>query len=996
VGVACLLLLHTQVAQVGAVESVSLVGSYTSETYIKGARDVAIDTNKGHAYVLGPASNSLAIIDVGTDPSSPSLVGSYISETHIGGEDAYAASEDTNFVTQLAIDTNKGHAYVAGYNTNSLAIIDVGTDPSSPSLVGSYTNETYIKSDCAVAIDTNKGHAYVLPQETKSRFFDARMVIIDVGTDPSSPSLVGSFNNWTSAGAMSIDTSKGHAYLLVVLDGDPMLQIIDVGTNPPSLVGSCNLASLFHGHASSTKGLAIDTSQGGNAYAYVTDYWGNLAIINVTNPSSPLVVMNTINYDDDVSDSIEFASSIASDARLRRVYVTTLKKNGYLNIMKVVNSQWSGMYMTLAASYTTPYRDGAGFDFQASAVVVDTSKGYAYVTGKFHSTGSSSYSDSLAIFQVGCGAPGYGRASDGSCGGAICTAGTYSTEFLGSCTPCPAGTFSPTAGAASCTECFAGTYKPRASSSSCTNCTAGKYSFTVGATSESTCIPCEVGYYSYLNGSSKYCTQCPEDTYTDAEGSTDCKSCSGAEAGATSCETCELGQWSPLLDSDNNYCVDCPIKDACDGTNKCEEGYQGFACASCKDSEDSKYFLLNGQCRECPKWRKSYSWLVAGAFAAFLWLGIYYATGTGEVGAKDLIKESSPFLTLFTISVTHFQVTSIYLSFTIKYPGLFVRVASWVIAVFSFDVAGLASPECSSWAVDIDGGPWGYSQRWWIRATMPLMLMAPFAIKYICDSCRGKPLTQAVHSIMAVLSLSYVFAIQTAMEVWVCHDYGEPETTEGVDETWRLDAHPDIRCNDTDERWPPMMAGSFFLFAFYCFGLNAFNFFVLRSITKGDSRDDADTKKVFGFLFLQYKKEYPMWELVSSARKLVTVIASVAIARSGVGQASVMLVVVLAAFYAHVNCMPYGRPRSNALESNLLLVEILQLILTLICEGTGSDGVMMAGLLLSAVSLGGVLTALAFALETRDWIRGRSEEGGDKDADIDAGRFVSVAGHFML
>ena len=74
------------------------MGSYISDYQIDGANGVAIDTSKGYAYVTGPSSNCLAIIDVGTDPSSPLLVSSYSSDTYING------------ASGVAIYTSKGYA----------------------------------------------------------------------------------------------------------------------------------------------------------------------------------------------------------------------------------------------------------------------------------------------------------------------------------------------------------------------------------------------------------------------------------------------------------------------------------------------------------------------------------------------------------------------------------------------------------------------------------------------------------------------------------------------------------------------------------------------------------------------------------------------------------------------------------------------------------------------------------------------------------------------
>ena len=104
-----------------------------------------------------------------------------------------------------------------------------------------------------------------------------------------------------------------------------------------------------------------------------------------------------------------------------------------------------------------------------------------------------------------------------------------------------------------------------------------------------------------------------------------------------------------------------------------------------------------------------------------------------------------------------------------------------------------------------------------------------------------------------------------------------------------------------------------------------------------------------------------MWELVTNARKFLTVIAGVAVSRSGVGQTSMMLVVVLAALALQVYYKPYTRPRSNDLERNLLVIQLLQLILSLICEVTGNDGDVMSGLMLTVLILGMALVALELA-----------------------------------
>ena len=121
-----------------------------------------------------------------------------------------------------------------------------------------------------------------------------------------------------------------------------------------------------------------------------------------------------------------------------------------------------------------------------------------------------------------------------------------------------------------------------------------------------------------------------------------------------------------------------------------------------------------------------------------------------------------------------------------------------------------------------------------------------------------------------------------------------------------------------------------------------------------------------------------MWELVTNSRKFLTVIAGVAVFRSGVGQTSMMLVVVLIALALQVYHKPYMRPRSNNLERNLLVIQLLQLILSLICEVTGNDGDVMSGLMLTVLFLGMALVALELALIVRDMKQEREEEENEQ------------------
>ena len=57
----------TKKRELSTTSNPSLVGYYSNSTYINKAKGVAIDTSKGYAYVTGFDSDSLAIIDVGCE-----------------------------------------------------------------------------------------------------------------------------------------------------------------------------------------------------------------------------------------------------------------------------------------------------------------------------------------------------------------------------------------------------------------------------------------------------------------------------------------------------------------------------------------------------------------------------------------------------------------------------------------------------------------------------------------------------------------------------------------------------------------------------------------------------------------------------------------------------------------------------------------------------------------------------------------------------------------
>jgi hypothetical protein len=108
------------------------------------------------------------------------------------------------------------------------------------------------------------------------------------------------------------------------------------------------------------------------------------------------------------------------------------------------------------------------------------------------------------------------------------------------CTPCPAGTYTPSTGSSSCTACSAGTYSTalgEPATAGCTSCPAG-YS-TNGTVGQTMCTQCPQGTYADKATGASLCIQCPSGTFSIAPGTTSCVPCAkGAYTSSTSQNTC--------------------------------------------------------------------------------------------------------------------------------------------------------------------------------------------------------------------------------------------------------------------------------------------------------------------------------------------------------------------------------------------------------------------------------------------------------------------------
>ena len=76
----------------------------------------------------------------------------------------------------------------------------------------------------------------------------------------------------------------------------------------------------------------------------------------------------------------------------------------------------------------------------------------------------------------------------------------------------------------------------------------------------------------------------------------------------------------------DDFCVDCPYPDNCNGDNVCYGNTIGVACAACHPG----FFRINTTCRKCPDWAR-HAWVFGILFAVAFCTLAYYLSGGEDV-----------------------------------------------------------------------------------------------------------------------------------------------------------------------------------------------------------------------------------------------------------------------------------------------------------------------------------------------------------------------------
>jgi len=220
-----------------------------------------------YAYVAGYSSDNLAIVDI-SNPSSPTTAGNW------------DPNDDNVMNGAYSVYVSGKYAYVAGDTSDNLAIVDI-SNPSSPTTVGNWDPNDNNVMNGATSVYVSGKYAYV------AGIYSSNTAIVDI-SNPSSPTTVG---NWDPNNGNVMDTARSvyvsGKYAYVAGDTSKNLAIVDI-SNPssPTTVGN------WDPNDTNVMNAARSVYVSGK-YAYVAGWLSsNLAIVDISNPANPTTVGN--------------------------------------------------------------------------------------------------------------------------------------------------------------------------------------------------------------------------------------------------------------------------------------------------------------------------------------------------------------------------------------------------------------------------------------------------------------------------------------------------------------------------------------------------------------------------------------------------------------------------------------------------------------------------------------------------------------------------------
>jgi len=257
--------------------------STCNATKLNGATNVAIATinDTTYAVTVSFGDSAISIFDIST-PSSPTQEDEITDSSEVKLSEPYGLA--------LAEFGGKTYAVVASNGNNGISVIDIST-PSSMTYKGHITDDSTreLNGPVSVAIATINDTTYAVVTAGG----DHGIAIIDISTDPTSPSYVGEMEDnadkeLNSPNGVAITTIDGLTYAVVV-GKDDGIAIIDIST-PASPVYVSEIEDDADKELEYGRDVEVATING-HTYAFVAAVDDNaLAIIDISNPSSPVYV----------------------------------------------------------------------------------------------------------------------------------------------------------------------------------------------------------------------------------------------------------------------------------------------------------------------------------------------------------------------------------------------------------------------------------------------------------------------------------------------------------------------------------------------------------------------------------------------------------------------------------------------------------------------------------------------------------------------------------
>jgi len=252
-----------------------IVGSIVDSLNFNGSYGLAVSPDAKYTYVVNSKGNSLVVVDVGSDPTRPAVVGSVIDDGAIMSNPI-----------EVAVSPDGKYAYVASSDTDTLAVVDVGSNASKPVIIGAtLANSTLMDHPFDVAVSPDGAYVFVVSSASSS------LAVVDVSRDPSNPVIVGGVVSDTMSRAAGVAVSPDGNHVYVACIGSESLVVVSVANGPhnPTIVGATTSNSTTMEWA---RGVAV--SPDGNTVYVSAGHSDSLTVVDVGSDKTKPSVVSSI------------------------------------------------------------------------------------------------------------------------------------------------------------------------------------------------------------------------------------------------------------------------------------------------------------------------------------------------------------------------------------------------------------------------------------------------------------------------------------------------------------------------------------------------------------------------------------------------------------------------------------------------------------------------------------------------------------------------------